>query len=102
MTSAPRRLPTRSCVVCRTPRPKRELVRIVRCPDGTLRHDPSGRLSGRGAYLCRQTGCLETAITKGALSRALKTPIPPGLRDELAAESSDPLNMTEGDARGQE
>jgi hypothetical protein len=64
--------------------------------------DPTGRLAGRGAYVCNEAACIERAITKGALARALKSPVPPDLRETLAAEG-DPLNTTiEGGARGQE
>ena len=99
---APRRIPSRSCVACRTARPKRDLLRIVRTPDGQVVADPSGRLAGRGAYVCNEPACIERAITNGALARALKTPPPPDLRETLAAGGI-PLNTTiEGGARGQE
>ena len=73
----PRRVPDRTCVACRTVRPKRDLLRIVRTPAGDVVADETGRLAGRGAYVCRTEACLDQAITKGALSRALKTPLPP-------------------------
>ncbi len=64
--------------------------------------DPTGRLAGRGAYVCNDVACIERAITKGALGRALKSPLPADLRDTLSA-ATNPLNMTiEGGARGQE
>ena len=64
--------------------------------------DPTGRLAGRGAYLCDDPACIERAITKGALARALKSPLPPDLRETLTVEGV-PLNTTiEGGARGQE
>jgi predicted RNA-binding protein YlxR (DUF448 family) len=95
-----RRAPTRSCVACRTSREKRELLRVVRTPDGTVRADPTGRLSGRGAYVCRDRACITTAIERGVLSRALETPVPAGLADELAAAVTP--DLIEGGARGQE
>ena len=99
---APRRIPSRSCVACRTARPKRDLLRIVRTPDGRVVADPSGRLAGRGAYVCDDAACIERAITKGALGRALKTSLPPDLRETLSV-GRDPLHSTiEGGARGQE
>ena len=71
-------------------------------PDGVVQVDASGRLPGRGAYVCHDAACIERAITKGALARALKSPLPPGLREALSAAGI-PLNMTnEGGARGQE
>jgi predicted RNA-binding protein YlxR (DUF448 family) len=66
-------IPQRTCVGCRTVLSKRELVRIVRTPEGVL-VDPSGKLSGRGAYLHNQRTCWERGL-KGALANALKTPL---------------------------
>ena len=82
-------------------RPKRELLRVVRTPAGTLTLDESGRLAGRGAYVCRSAGCLARAIAKGGLSRALKTPLPADLRETLA-EGMTMHQTIEGGARGQE
>jgi predicted RNA-binding protein YlxR (DUF448 family) len=77
-------------------------MRIVRTPTGEVRLDGTGRAAGRGAYVCRTTDCLDKAISKGALSRALKTALPADLRDALTG-SLDPMNTTiEGGARGQE
>ncbi|TAL12586.1 MAG: YlxR family protein [Chloroflexota bacterium] len=93
-------MPTRSCVACRTARPKRELLRVVRTPGGGIVADESGRLSGRGAYVCRDLTCITTALNRGALSRALQTPVPEELRDELFAKGPSP--QPEGGAHGQE
>ena len=98
-TATPRRAPERSCVACRTVRPKRELRRIVRTPDGRVVVDPTGRLPGRGAYVCEQDACLTLAITKGALGRALKTPVPIELREALVT-GPEPDMTIEGGARG--
>ncbi len=69
-------VPQRTCVVCRTVRPKRELVRIVRLSspgaEDTVMVDETGKCSGRGAYLCRQRDCWETALAGRRLERALK------------------------------
>ncbi len=67
-----RHVPQRTCVVCRTVRPKRELVRVVRTPEGAVVVDETGKRSGRGAYLCRQRGCWERASMRRQLERALK------------------------------
>lgn len=88
------------CVACRTSRPKRELQRIVRTPERNVVIDPSGRLAGRGAYVCEGTACLDLAITKGALARALETPLPASFLE--AVRGAIPTNTTEGGARGQE
>ena len=65
-------VPQRTCVACRTVRSKRELVRIVRTSEGAVVVDETGKRSGRGAYLCRQRDCWETALEQGQLERALK------------------------------
>jgi predicted RNA-binding protein YlxR (DUF448 family) len=88
-------------VACRTARPKRELVRIVRTPAGEVRPDPSGRLAGRGAYVCQGGDCLTLAINRGALSRALEAPIPVELRSALLT-ALEPQHDHQGGARGQE
>ncbi len=70
-------------------------------PDGTVRIDPTGRLAGRGAYICRTGDCAIRALDKGALGRALKTSIPAAMRDALLADI--PTDMTiQGGTRGQE
>lgn len=88
-------------MACRTARPKRDLVRIVRTPVGTVVVDDTGRLAGRGAYVCRTAACLTIANTRGALSRALATQVPTALLAsiELGATTTHDI---EGGARGQE
>ncbi len=68
-----RHIPKRSCIACRRTDSKRELVRIVRMPQGGVQIDPTGKLAGRGAYLCRERPCWQKAFKSSALSRALKT-----------------------------
>jgi predicted RNA-binding protein YlxR (DUF448 family) len=80
-----RRPPTRSCVACRTVRAKRDLIRVVRRPDRTVTIDPTGRLAGRGAYVCQDDVCKTKSIERGALARALETPIPADLWETQAA-----------------
>jgi predicted RNA-binding protein YlxR (DUF448 family) len=75
-------------------------MRLVRTPDGAVTVDPTGRLAGRGAYVCRTAACLDKAISKGALSRALRTPLPVDLRTSLAGSLTD--DPVEGGPRGQE
>jgi predicted RNA-binding protein YlxR (DUF448 family) len=65
-------VPLRSCIACRERVPKRELVRIVRTPEGTVEIDFKGKRSGRGAYLCRNQKCWEAALQPRRLSQALK------------------------------
>jgi predicted RNA-binding protein YlxR (DUF448 family) len=80
-------------VACRTPRSKRELLRVVRTPSGEVVVDPTGRLPGRGAYLCRDAACWEVAGRRNALERALKVPVPASLLVALASSGlpGDPI-----------
>lgn len=67
----------RTCVACRETRPKRELVRVVLIPERGIVIDETGKLNGRGAYLCPRQSCWEQAIKRGVLSHALKTRLSP-------------------------
>ena len=78
-----RRYPTRTCVVCRTERQKRELVRVVRAPDGSVALDQTGKAAGRGAYLCADGSCWSSALKKKSIERALSVTLPAELREEL-------------------
>lgn len=69
----PRKVPLRQCVGCRELRPKKELIRVVRAPDGTVALDPIGKMPGRGAYVCRSAECLRKAIRQKSLERPLET-----------------------------
>ena len=70
---APGHEPERTCVGCRGKAAKRDLLRVVRAPDGTVRIDPGGKAPGRGTYVHRDAACAEVAIKRGALARALRT-----------------------------
>ena len=68
--------PQRSCVSCRTVRDKSDLLRIVMTPEGEVQFDPTGKLSGRGAYLCPKEECITAELKKAAkLSKGLKKPL---------------------------
>ena len=68
--------PQRSCVSCRTVRDKSDLLRVVVTPDGDVVYDPSGKLAGRGAYLCPKEECITAELKKAAkLSKGLKKPL---------------------------
>ena len=69
--SLQKKVPMRMCVACREMQPKKNLLRIVRTPEGAIEIDRSGRMNGRGAYLCGRRECLEKAIKTRALERAL-------------------------------
>lgn len=75
VTPRPKHVPMRTCVVCRANRPKRDLARIVRALDGSVVYDPTGKLNGRGAYLCRQRSCWQTAFKRKTLNHALQTTV---------------------------
>lgn len=81
-----KKIPMRMCVSCREMQPKKELVRVVRTPEGAVVLDASGRANGRGAYLCKKSACLEKAIKSRALERALETKIEPETYDQLRAQ----------------
>lgn len=72
---AAKSIPQRTCVGCFQVKPKRELVRIVRTPEGRVEIDPTGKKNGRGAYLHRDRSCWEIALEKKRLEHALKTPL---------------------------
>ena len=84
-----RRFPVRTCVACRTERQKRDLVRVVRAPDGTVALDPSHRAAGRGAYLCADGSCWALALKKSSIQRALSAALPAELRERL--EQAEPV-----------
>ena len=65
-------VPQRTCVGCRTTQSKRDMLRVVRTPEGAVEIDPSGKRSGRGAYLCQQSSCWELALKRRSLDHALK------------------------------
>lgn len=65
-------VPLRTCIICQQKRPKRELIRIVRTPEGVIEPDSRGKLSGRGAYCCPSRACWEAALEPVRLGRVLK------------------------------
>ncbi len=83
-----RRVPQRTCVVCRTTADKRTLTRLVRTPDDGVHVDPTGKRNGRGAYLCDDPACWERALTSDVLGRALRTTLTEDDRERLRAARS--------------
>lgn len=81
-----KKIPMRQCVGCRERKTKRELIRVVRCTDGSVSLDFSGKLNGRGAYLCPDPQCLQKAIKSKALDRNLEVTIPEQVYARLTAE----------------
>ena len=82
----PKKIPLRMCVGCRESKPKRELIRVVRAPDGTLSMDPVGKKPGRGAYVCRQQSCLARAIKQKQLERQLEVRMTEEVAEALQKE----------------
>jgi len=77
----PKKIPMRMCVGCREMKEKRELIRVVRGPEGDVSLDPTGKKSGRGAYVCRDAECLRRAIRQRQLERQLEV----SLTEEVSA-----------------
>ena len=82
----PKKIPQRQCVGCRTMKNKKELIRVVKSPEGEISLDFTGKKSGRGAYLCPDAACLARARKAKALERAFETQIPPEVYDALQAQ----------------
>lgn len=81
-----KKIPMRQCLGCREMKPKRELIRVVRSPEGEISLDFKGKASGRGAYICPAPACLKQAIKTKALERAFSTQIPEAVYEKLNEE----------------
>ena len=88
-----KKIPMRQCLGCREMKPKKELIRVVRSPEGDISLDFKGKASGRGAYVCPDSGCLKKAIKAKALERAFSCQIPQEIYEALEKE------MEAGDGR---
>ena len=84
--AVPKKIPLRQCLGCREMKPKKELLRVVRSPEGAVSLDLRGKASGRGAYVCPDAACLKRAIKSRALARAFDTDIPQAVYDSLLTE----------------
>ena len=82
----PRKIPMRPCMGCGERKEKKQLIRIIRSPEEEIILDTTGKQNGRGAYLCNSVECLRKAQKKKALERALNTPIPDTVYEELEKE----------------
>ena len=81
-----KKIPLRKCLGCDEMLGKKGLLRIVRAKDGTVSVDPTGKMSGRGAYICSDRECFEKARKKRSLERALKCAIPAEVYDRLGEQ----------------
>lgn len=75
----------RMCVGCREMKEKKELIRVVRSPEGEVSLDPVGKKSGRGAYVCANADCLKRAIKQKQLERQLDVTLPAETLEALTA-----------------
>ena len=78
-----RKIPMRTCVVTKEKYEKRELIRIVRTPEGNVEIDSHGKKNGKGAYLKLSTEVIEKAKKTKVLDRALEVPVPDSIYEEL-------------------
>ena len=81
-----KKIPQRQCMGCRERKAKKEMIRVVRCTDGTVSLDFSGKMNGRGAYICPDPDCLKKALKSKALDRSLEVTIPEDIYDRLTKE----------------
>ena len=81
-----RKIPMRQCMGCNEHKPKGDLLRVVRSPEGTISLDTTGRASGRGAYLCRDVQCLRRARKSRRIENTLECTIPEEVWDRMEEE----------------
>ncbi|MDD4860206.1 MAG: YlxR family protein [Dehalococcoidales bacterium] len=86
MPVAIKRAPQRTCLACRQVKNKRDLLRVVRTPDGVIEIDTTGKKAGRGAYLCRVRECWEAGLKDDRLEHALKSRLKSSEREQLLSQ----------------
>ncbi len=84
-----KQIPLRQCTGCRQMMPKNELVRVIRTPEGEVKLDKTGKMNGRGAYMCLNINCFNQAVKSKGLSRALKIDIPEDIYEAIGKELID-------------
>ncbi len=77
---------SRQCMGCGEKKDKKELIRVIKTPEGEITVDFTGKKNGRGAYICNSADCLKQAVKKKSLERSLKTQIPKEIYQELEKE----------------
>ena len=87
-----KKIPQRQCMGCRERKAKRELIRVVRTPDGSVSLDFGGKMNGRGAYICPSPECLKKVQKSKALDRSLEVTIPAEVYERLAREMEGNIN----------
>ena len=82
-TQKVKKIPMRQCLGCNEHRPKREMIRVVRDPDGVISLDFNGKKSGRGAYICQSAACFAKARKTKRIENVLECSIPTEIYDEM-------------------
>ena len=98
MPPKPKKIPMRMCVGCREMKPKKELLRAVRSPDGQVSLDTTGKKPGRGAYCCFNAECLRRALKQGQLDRQLEVKLSPEVNEQLTQTMNELLSRQEKNA----
>ena len=81
-----KKIPLRMCLGCNEMKPKNELIRVVKDPEGNISLDFTGKKNGRGAYICRSKACLENAIKSKRIERSCSVAIPNEIYNSLEKE----------------
>ena len=81
-----KKIPMRQCIGCHEMKSKKEMIRVIRTPEGEICVDATGRKNGRGAYICADAGCLKLAFRNHGLERSLKMQIPSSVYERLEEE----------------
>lgn len=84
-----KKIPTRQCLGCNAHKPKREMIRVVRLPDGGVVLDLVGKVSGRGAYICPDASCFKKARKSKRIDNMLECEIPESVYDEMEKKISE-------------
>ncbi len=82
----PKKQPLRQCTGCGEMKPKRDLVRIVKTPEGKIMLDRSGKLNGRGAYICHSAECYKKAVKTKRLERSFSMAVPEAVTEQILKE----------------
>jgi len=83
-----KKTPLRKCIGCGSMHTKKEMIRVIKTPENEIKIDGTGKMNGRGAYICHSTDCLSLSLKNRGLERSLKMKIPEEIYDRLAKELS--------------
>ncbi|MBO4913239.1 MAG: YlxR family protein [Butyrivibrio sp.] len=81
-----KKIPTRKCVGCGEMREKKDMIRVIKTPEGEICLDTTGRANGRGAYICNSAECLKKAVKNRGLEKSLKAQIPGDILEQMNKE----------------